>query len=389
MKKYKFNLKQGVGNLSVPVVAKGDTVLTGQLIAKFEGLGSNISSSIDGIVVDITDEAIFIEGEASMEYIKIDENLSPLEAVEAAGVVGCGGAGFPTHVKLAKKIPNGTLYINAAECEPLLKHNIDYIEQNTEEFIEGIKLVVDMLDCSKAMIAIKSKHCNVISKLKEIIKTDYISVGVLSNTYPAGDERVVVRELHGIELAPGEIPLAHDIVVLNVETIKNVYNAIVKRKPVITKDITIGGKIKGSEDSKSFSDIPIGLSIEDTIKLVGDIETPYGEILVGGPFTGEKAELNDSLTKTSGGVYVTSCFPSIGDKFGVIDCDCGASPSRMEYLVQQMGGEIVARKNCKRMVEVNGKFRCEKPGECPGQAEVCLALKKAGAKTILMSTCED
>lgn len=389
MRKFKINLNHGVGNASEPIVKVGDSVLTGQLIAKPNGLGCNISSSVDGIVVDVTSDAIYIEGSPSSEYVKIDEHLSPLEAIEAAGVVGCGGAGFPTHIKLASKMPNGTLYINAAECEPLLKHNIDYIRNNMNEFVEGIKLVVDILGCSKAMIAIKSKHCGVISTLKETIKNDYIGIGVLSYSYPAGDERVIVRELHGLELAPGELPLAHDIVVLNVETIKNIYNAIVHRKPVITKDITVGGKIIGSSDSKSFSDIPIGLLVKDAIELVGEIEYPYGEILVGGPFTGEKAELDDSITKTSGGVYVTSCFPTIGGKFGVIDCDCGASTSRMEYLVREMGGEIVARKNCKRMVEVNGKYRCEKPGECPGQAEVCLALKKAGVDSIIMSTCED
>lgn len=389
MKKYKINLRHGVGNVSKPIVAVDDSVLTGQKIAVSDGLGCNISSSVDGKVVEITADAIYIEGTPSNDYIKIDENLSPLEAIEEAGVVGCGGAGFPTHVKLANKVTDGTLYINAAECEPLLKHNIDYIRDNMEEFVEGVKLVTDILGCSKAMVAIKAKHCGVIDTLKEYIKNDYISIGVLSNSYPAGDERVIVRELHGIELKPGELPMAHNIVVLNVETIKNVYNAVVNRKPVITKDITVGGKIEGSNSSKSFFDIPIGLLIEDAIKLVGDIKDPFGEILLGGPFTGEQAQLDDSITKTSGGIYVTECFPVIKEKFGIIDCDCGASPSRMEYLVKQMGGEIVARKNCKRMVEVNGKFRCEKPGECPGQAEVCLALKKSGANAILMSTCED
>lgn len=389
MKKYKFNLKQGIGSASIPVVLKGDTVLTGQVIAKNNGVCLNIYSSIDGLVTDVTTDAIYIEGEPSKEYIKIDENLSVLETIETAGIIGCGGAGFPTHIKLANKMLNGTLYINAAECEPMLKHNIEYIVQHTNEFIESIKLVVDILGCSKATIAIKSKHSTVISMLKEKIDCEYINVGELSNAYPAGDERVIVRELHDIILTPGELPLAHDIVVLNVETIKNIYNAVIKRKPVITKDITIGGKIRNCEDSIAVLDVPIGLSIEDAIKLVGDTSKSYGEILVGGPFTGEKAELDDSITKTTGGIYVTSCFPTVKEKFGIIDCDCGASFSRMEYLVKQMEGEIVARENCKRMTEVNGKFRCEKPGECPGQAEVCLALKKAGASAILMSTCED
>lgn len=389
MNKYKISLNHGVGSLSKPIVKIGEKVLTGQKIAEADGLGCNISSSIDGFVVKITNDYIYIEGNPSDEYVRLDEKLLPLQAIEEAGIVGCGGAGFPTHIKLANKITDGTLYINAAECEPLLKHNIEYIKSNMSEFVDGIKLVVDILGCSKAMIAIKSKHCALISELKEFVKSDYISIGVLSNSYPAGDERVIVRELHGIELAPGELPIVHDIVVLNVETIKNIYNAIVNRKPVITKDFTVGGKIENLEDSKSLFNIPIGTIIKDVIDGVGNIQEPYGEILVGGPFTGEKADLEDSIGKTSSGIYVTSCFPNISEKFGVINCDCGANPSRMEYLVKQMGGEVIATKNCKRMIEVNGKFRCEKPGECPGQAEVCLALKKAGATAIIMSTCED
>lgn len=389
MRKFKINLKHGVGNCSEPIVSINEQVLTGQKIAQISGIGCNISSSVDGKVIDITNDAIYLEGEPSKDYIKIDDNLTPLETIKEAGIVGCGGAGFPTHIKLERAIPDGTFYINAAECEPLLKHNIEYIENNMEEFVEGIKLICDILKCRNAMIAIKSKHCSLISKLKEYIKNDYIGIGVLNNSYPAGDERVIVRELHGIELKPGELPIEKNIVVMNVETIKNVHNAIVERKPVITKDLTIGGKLKGVDDSYSLFNVPIGLLLKDAISEVGEIENPYGEILIGGPFTGSKAELNDSVTKTTSGIYVTSCFPKLKEKFGIINCDCGATPKRMEYLIAQMGGEVVASKNCKRMVEVNGKYRCEKPGECPGQAEVCLALKKSGATAIIMSTCED
>ncbi len=389
MKRYKINLKHGVGNISKPIVKVGEDVSTGQKIAEIDGLGSVICSSVTGSVVEVTDNYILIEGSPSSEFVRLDDSLTPLDAIKEAGIVGCGGAGFPTHIKLADKIEGGTLYINAAECEPLLKHNVEYICNNMQEFIDGIKIVVDIIECSNVVIAVKSKHKELIAGLRKFITDDFITVGELGNCYPAGDERVIVRELHDIQLAPGELPKVHNIVVLNVETVKNIYNAIVKRQPVITKDITVGGNIIGTDDSQSFFNIPIGLLIEDAIKLLGDVKEPYGEVLVGGPFTGDHAELDDSICKTTSGVYVTSCFPEIGGKFGVINCDCGASPERMKYLVERMGGEIIAEKNCKRMVEVNNKFRCEKPGECPGQAEVCLALKKAGATTIIMSTCED
>lgn len=389
MKTYKIGLKHGVGNPSIPVVNVGDTVKSGSMIARADGLGSNIFSSVGGTVKLISDNSIHIIGEPSNEYEKIDETLTPLAAIEAAGVVGCGGAGFPTHIKLSKKIEGGRIYINAAECEPLLKHNIEYINKSLEEFIEGIKIVSEILGTNDVVIAIKSKHFDTIEMLEQRLKDESISVGILDDNYPAGDERVIVRELHKVLLKPGELPLNHNLVVINVETVKNIYNAVVNRKPVITKDLTIGGKIEGCDTSVVCFDVPIGSTIEDAIKLVGNFKKPFGEILLGGPFTGEHAQLGDGITKTSGGIYVTECFPNIEEKFGIINCDCGASPSRMEYLVKRMGGEVIASKNCKRMVEVNGKFRCEKPGECPGQAEVCLALKKSGATAIIMSTCED
>lgn len=387
--KVKIGLRQSIGKPSLPCVKVSDTVKTGQKIAVINEMGCNIHASIDGTVTEVTDEYIVIEGEKSDDFLKIDDSLSVIDKIKEAGVVGSGGAGFPTHLKLSTKISGGTLYINSAECEPLLLHNIDYVENNVDDFLKGIEIVSELLECDKAVIAIKKKHDTTIELLKKNIKNSKIEIGLLDNIYPAGDERVIIRELHGVVLEPGALPLTVNAVVLNVETVKNIFEAVVHGKPVITKDLTFGGRIKDLYEPKVLRNQPIGSIVEEIINQNGEILEPYGEILMGGPFTGKAVEFNDSVNKTTGGIFVTNPFLEMNEKFGIIECECGATPDRLKYLVEQMNGTIVATEKCKRMVEVNGRFRCEKPGECPGQAEVCLKLKKAGATTILATTCED
>lgn len=352
-------------------------------------MGCNIHSSIDGIVIELNENFIVVEGDTSSEYVKIQCNLTALEKIEEAGVVGSGGAGFPTHLKLKTKITGGVFYINCAECEPLLEHNINYINNNLDDFIKGVKIVAELLECDKSVIAIKKKHKELINKLNEKISKEKIEVGLLDNIYPAGDERVIIRELHGEILNPGELPLKYNAVVLNAETVKNIFEAVENLKPVIYKDLTIGGRIQNLYEPKVLENVPIGAIVEDLIKENGNILEPYGEILMGGPFTGKGVPLQDSVNKTTGGIFVTNPFLDIKEKFGVIECECGANSDRLSYLVEKMNGTLVASEKCKRMKEVNGRFRCEKPGECPGQAEVCLKLKKAGATVILAATCED
>lgn len=103
---------------------------------------------------------------------------------------------------------------------------------------------------------------------------------------------------------------------------------------------------------------------------------------------GIKGSEEDVVTKTTGGVLVSLTFPNDSRKFGLIGCECGAQIDRLTHIVENMGGEVVATTNCKRMKEVNGRFRCEEPGVCPGQAEKVMYLKKNGAEAIIVGTCE-
>lgn len=387
-----LSLKQHVGGPSRPIVNRGEKVKKGQLVAVPEGLGANIHSSVYGEVLDIKDNSLIIEADESQpdEFVKIKETDNYLDAIKEAGIVGAGGAGFPTHIKLNVDLKGGYVLANAAECEPILSHNIRLIEDNPEIILKGIKYVMEITNASKGYIAIKPKYKNAIIAMgKACKKYENIEVKFLPDMYPAGDERVIVRELLGVELQPGQLPLEANAVVTNIETLKNITLAIEERKPVITKDITVGGRVTDAKKGKVFFDVPIGMPIKYYIQKCGGYVRPYGEIVAGGPFTGKKTEEDAPVTKTMGGILVGMPFPTESRKVGVIACECGAQEERLLEIASGMGAEVVAITKCKRMTEVNGRYRCDKPGMCPGQAEKVLYLKRQGAEVIITGTCED
>lgn len=384
-------LRQHVGGPCKPIVEVGQEVKKGQLIAVPEGLGANIHASVYGRVVAIND-AIVIElaDEQPEEFVPIKETDSYIEAVKEAGIVGAGGAGFPAHVKFNTPVDGGYVLVNAAECEPVLKHNIRFMNENPEVLVQGLKYVMEMTKAAKGYICIKPKHKKTLITLGKVVKNEpNIEIKYLPDMYPAGDERVIIREILGVELEPGQLPSVANAVVSNVETLKNVALAIDERRPVITKDVTVGGRINGDVDGVTFMDVPVGMPVGHYIELAGGLAPNAGEIVIGGPFTGKHGEMDSPITKTTGGILVSIVFPNDNRKFGILQCECGAQSERLTEIVEAMGGTVVAAERCKRMVEVNGRYRCDKPGECPGQTEKVLALKKAGAQVIIAGSCQD
>lgn len=389
----KIELRQHVGAPCKPIVEVGSEVKKGQLIAEPQGLGANIHSSVYGKVVEVTESSIIIEASENQpdEYVKIKDTESNLDAIKEAGIVGAGGAGFPTHVKLNVDLTGGCIIANAAECEPVLGHNVELMENNPEIIIKGLKYMLDITKADKAYIAVKPKYKKAIMALGKACKNEAnIELKYLPDMYPAGDERVIIRELLGITLVPGQLPIEAKTVVSNVETIKRIVEAIEERKPFITKDITVGGRVKGAENKgKVFMDVPIGMPIITYIEKCGGFIAPYGEIVLGGPFTGRHGEEESPVTKTLGGILVSMPLPQESKKLGIIACECGAQEDRLKQIASLMGAEVVAEEKCKRMTEVNGRFRCDLPGICPGQAEKVLKLKSQGAEAVLIGNCED
>ena len=359
------------------------------------GLGANIFSSVYGTVEEVTDQAIVIQpdDEQPDKYIPIKKSDSKLEMVKEAGIVGMGGAGFPTGVKLGADLQGGYILVNAAECEPGLRHNIMQLEQQAEKTVRGVEYCMEMSNAKKAIFAIKRKNARAISAIKKAIadKPD-ISIHLLPDIYPMGEERAVVRECLGILLEPTQLPSAAHANVVNCETVLRVAEAIEDQKPCIYKNISVVGKVHGGSEAQVFMDMPVGISVEDMLDKVGGIDGEYGEIIMGGAFTGLPTELDAPTTKTTGAIIVTIPFLDLhGAKVGLLVCACGGGEARMRDIAKKYNAEVVSVTFCKQAIEVKpgAPRKCENPGNCPGQIAKVLEMKRAGAEYLIIGNCSD
>ena len=388
-----FDLKQNVGAPSIPLIHEGEQIQRGQLIAaKPAGaLGTYLYSSVDGKVKSITETQIIIEESNTdfQKYIPLKKKL-PGELIDEAGIVGLGGAGFPTSVKLNTDFKgNGTVIVNAAECEPILSHNIERIEQEPEKILKGLSIVMDLVHASRGIIAIKGIHTEAIQSLEKVISDERVSIFQLENIYPMGEERALIRETLGILLAPDQLPLAASAIVINAETLLRIYEAVELRKPLIDKDMTVAGKLKEDASIHILKDVPIGMKVSDVLAKVGGIGPSYGELIMGGPFTGKRTSMDSPVVKTTGGILAAEEFLPAPDKIGLLVCACGANKERLMEQAASMGAEVVGVEYCKQAKEVKASRKCENPGRCPGQVQKVMNLKKAGAKALLISNCTD
>ena len=387
-------LRQHVGAPCRAIVSAGDRVEKGTLIAEPAGLGANIFSSAYGVVKEVLEDRIIItpDEEQKDEFVPIPEG-SLLDMVKAAGVVCMGGAGFPTGVKLGTDLEGGYILANAAECEPGLKHNIIQLEEDCGKVIRGIKYCMEISNAAKGIIAIKKKNEKAVNSLREALKDEKdITIHLLPDIYPMGEERAVVRECLGIELETTQLPAAAKAIVCNVETLARVTEAIEERKPCFSKNMTVIGKMNGGNEPHVFMDVPVGTSVGTMIEKAGGIDGKYGEIIMGGPFTGHAVEVDEPVTKTTGGIIVTIEFPDLhGAKTGLLVCACGGSEDRMRDICAKMNGTVASVARCKQAIEnkPGAALKCERPGICPGQAKNNIQFKKDGCEYIIIGNCSD
>ncbi|MFW5630143.1 MAG: proline reductase-associated electron transfer protein PrdC [Acetivibrio ethanolgignens] len=393
MRNLQILLRQHVGAPCEPIVKAGDTVQKGTLIATPTGLGANIFSSVYGVVEEVKEDRIIIKpDEKHNDEFRPIADGSMLDMVKAAGVVGMGGAGFPTGVKLGTDLEGGYILVNAAECEPGLRHNIMQIETECDKVIRGVKYCMEISNAAKAIFAIKKKNKEAVRILKEALdKEPDISIHLLPDIYPMGEERAVVRETLGIELEPTQLPVAAKSIVINVETLSRVAEAIDERKPCFSKNLTVIGKLKGGKEAHVFMDVPVGSSVEDLIERAGGIDGKYGEIIMGGPFTGKATAFDEPITKTTGGIIVTMEFPDLhGATIGLLVCACGGDEARMRDIANKMNAKVVSVARCKQAAEMkNGALKCERPGNCPGQVKNSMQFKKDKCEYIVIGNCSD
>jgi Na+-translocating ferredoxin:NAD+ oxidoreductase RnfC subunit len=218
--------------------------------------------------------------------------------IRAAGVVGAGGAGFPSYVKAASKAE--VVIVNGAECEPLLQKDQEILEHFTGEVLAGLKLLMGATGASKGVIAVKEKHRKLIEKIEAAVKDDKsLAVKRLGDYYPAGDEYCLVYEVTGRLIPPGGIPIQVGVVVNNVETLYNMARA--EEAPVTDTFLTVAGAVKRPCTLK----LPIGTSMAEAVALAGSASVKEYAILDGGAMMGRVVtDFSQPLTKTSGGLIV-------------------------------------------------------------------------------------
>ena len=220
-----------------------------------------------------------------------------VKKIEACGVVGSGGAGFPTHVKY--KTNAERVIVNLAECEPLLRVDQQLAERNAEELIKGLGYAIEAVSAREGIIAVKEKYHKAIDKICPLLK-DGMRIENLKDVYPAGDEFMTIKMTTGKTVPPGSIPISINTVVSNVQTLINVANAIEDR-PVIHRTITITGNVKNPVTVT----VPIGVSYRQLLERTGNDISKEDAYIDGGPVMGKMlTDLDGSVTKTSGGLVV-------------------------------------------------------------------------------------
>lgn len=321
-------LGQHIGAPAAPVVQKGDVVKAGQLIGQAAGfVSANVHSSVSGTVVDITsckDAAGFpkpcvvikVEGDEWAEGIdcspKIDHNITAsrediLKAISAAGIVGMGGATFPTHVKLSPPPGNKAevLVINGVECEPYLTADHRIMLERAEEIVIGVQILMKAIDVRRAVIGIENNKRDAIEKLS-VLSSKVLGVEVcpLKLKYPQGGEKQLIQATTGRSVPSGALPIAVGAVVQNVGTALAVYEAVMKHKPLVERVVTVTGKSLSNPGNFLCR---VGTPVSELIKAAGGMPEDTAKVIGGGPMMGRTmVNIESPVMKGTSGILVLS-----------------------------------------------------------------------------------
>lgn len=300
-----YPLSQHIGAPAKSIVAVGDKVLVGQIIAEASSfISANICSSVSGTVKSI-EKRLTVSGDKMESIIIVNDNeystidgfgshrdymkLSKQEIrdiVKEAGIVGLGGAGFPTHVKLTPKDDSKIEYIlvNGAECEPYLTSDYREMLEEPEKIVEGLKVVKRLFENAKALIVIEDNKPDAIEKIKQVIKPeDEIEVRVLKTKYPQGSERQLIGAVTGRKINASQLPAEAGCLVDNIDTIIAIYNAVCKKTPLIRKIITVTGDAVANPGNYS---VTLGTNYTELLEAAGGYKTEPEKVISGGPMMG-------------------------------------------------------------------------------------------------------
>ena len=314
-----FPLNQHIGKPARPLVQKGDTVLAGQIIAEADGfVSANIASSCSGKVKGVENRrtvagtaapCIVIENDGAYTMAEGVGNETDeasltgreiLDRVKAAGIIGLGGAGFPTHVKLGPKDPSKIDYVivNGAECEPYLTSDYRLMLEEPEKIIGGLKVILKLFDNAKGVIGIENNKPEAIAKLTELAKGEpNIEVCPLKTKYPQGGERTLIYAVTGRKVNSSMLPADMGCIVDNVDTIVAIYHAVTEGKPLMYRIVTVTGD--AINDPRNFI-VRIGTMYDELIEEAGGFKEEPAKVVSGGPMMGfGMFDLHVPTTKTA------------------------------------------------------------------------------------------
>lgn len=315
-------LAQHLGKQAKPKVKKGSVVVQGELVAEADGfISAPIHSSVCGTVASIgkldtvtgfPKDSIVITPNGQAEknlFTPLDpETITPDEIrqrIAEAGIVGQGGAAFPTSVKLTppKDKVIELVILNGCECEPYLTRDYRFMLERPEAVIAGLKLIMKALGVQKGIIGIEDNKPEAIEKLRSLLSTnDSVQVLVLKTKYPQGAEKMLIKAATGKEVPVGKLPLDVGIVIQNVGTAVSIYHAVVKGEPFITAALTVSGK--GIKNPKNVI-VPVGTPILDVIDFCGGVTEDAAKVVVGGPMMGvAQFNLSAPVMKATSGIIV-------------------------------------------------------------------------------------
>ena len=316
-----YPLSQHIGAPAQAIVSVGDRVLKGQKIAESSGfVSSPIYASVSGTVKAIEPRynptgakvnSIVIENDEQYEEVTYEERKpliymtkeEILNIIADAGIVGMGGAGFPTRVKLSPKEPEKIEYIiaNCAECEPYITADYRRMLENPDELISGLKVVLQLFDNATGILAIEDNKSDCIQRLEELVQNEpRIKVVALQTKYPQGAERQLIYASTGRAINSSMLPADAGCVVDNVETLISIHRAIITGKPLMERVVTVSGD--AVNEPGNFL-VPLGMNQNELIEAAGGFKGEPEKIISGGPMMGFAMFTTDTpVTKTSSAI---------------------------------------------------------------------------------------
>jgi len=390
---YFVALSQHIGAPAKPVVEVGATVAAGTLIARADGMiSANVFSPVSGTVAGIETRKNKQGANAPFIHIKNDfknreEFMPPADVSDAravrerigeAGIVGLGGAGFPTLVKLSPSKPVDILIINAAECEPYLTCDYRVMLDRTEEFVKGVKILSSCLGVARTVIGIEENKMEAYEKLRAF---DGFELILLEKKYPQGGEKQLIYACCGRVVPAKALPMDVGVVVQNVATALAVYEAVEKGKPLYERVVTVSGK--GVAEPKNLL-VKTGTLFEEALDFCGGISEDTQKLIAGGPMMGTSLyDATGVFTKTDSGLLaLTGEEANVSQPSNCISCGACARACPMNLMPMYI--DFYALAGDFKTSEKYGTNHCIECGccanVCPAKRPLVQSIRLAKAK---------